>query len=88
MAVSTVEVNSMLAKIDSDEGELIASILSDIHADNWVPFDTIVQVPLRNGDNRILLTFDENELTVTCHLNDREVVFDDDLVDTIARLYF
>jgi hypothetical protein len=34
MAVSTVEVNSMLAKIDSDEGELIASILSDIHADN------------------------------------------------------
>ena len=88
MAVSTIEVNSMTAKVDSDEGKLIASILSDIHADNWVPFDPIIHVPLRNGDQRILLTFDENELVVTCHLNDREVAFDDDLIDTIARLYF
>ena len=88
MAVGTIEVNSMTAKVDSDDGQHIASILSDIHSDNWVPFDPIVHVPLRNGDIRILIVFDENESTVKCLLNDREVAFDDDLIDTISRLYF
>lgn len=88
MAETIVDVNGMAAKVDSDGPGLIASILSDIHADNWVPFDPIVHVPLRNGDIRILIIFDENESLVKCLLNDREVTFDDDLIDTISRLYF
>ena len=88
MAETTVDVNGMTAKVDSDVPERIASILSDIHSDNRVPFDPIVHVPLRNGDIRILIGFDENESTVKCLLNDREVAFDDDLIDTISRLYF